>query len=188
MDWGKRAHFYTQHGYDMFILDYRMFGKSRGEIVESEIVDDCLHVYDWLADRYGEEKISVIGQSLGTGFATQVSAQRSPKQLILEAPYFSLLEQSYLEKPFIPKFLIRSILKYPIRTDQYISKVECPIYFIHGTADKLCPFNASERLHAMVKEGVETKIYPLEGWGHKHFPKNAHYHEVLAEIFGDELD
>ena len=56
--WGEIADFYTQNNYDIFILDYRGFGKSEGRIEnEDQFLNDVQLVYDSLTTQYQEENI-----------------------------------------------------------------------------------------------------------------------------------
>ena len=88
--WGKIAKIYTKHGYDIFILDYRSFGKSDGEIEnEEQLNKDVSVVYKKLSSRYPENKIIITGYSIGSVLATILASQNKPKALILQAPYYS---------------------------------------------------------------------------------------------------
>ncbi|EMI15771.1 lipase/esterase [Rhodopirellula maiorica SM1] len=52
----------------------------------------------------------------------------------------------------------------------YVSENDPPFLIIHGTDDRVVPFNQSERLHeALSKVGVETMLVPVQGGGHGRF-------------------
>ena len=51
---------------------------------------DALLSYDFLKQKFPENKIVVYGRSLGTTFATKVASENNPKQLILESPFYNL--------------------------------------------------------------------------------------------------
>ena len=86
--WGKIAKVYTSQGYDIFILDYRSFGKSEGEIEnEEQLTEDISIVYKSISKRYSEDKIIIAGYSIGSGFATKLALENKAKALILQAPY-----------------------------------------------------------------------------------------------------
>ncbi|MFV0330792.1 MAG: alpha/beta fold hydrolase [Dysgonomonas sp.] len=55
--WGSLAPLYTNDlGYDLFILDYRGFGKSEGQIEsETQLFEDVQAAYNSIKERYSEE-------------------------------------------------------------------------------------------------------------------------------------
>ena len=72
--WGYTASLYTKLGYDIFYFDYRGFGKSEGAIKSLEqLYGDVQTVYDEIKAKYGEDKITLIGFSLGTGLAAYLA-------------------------------------------------------------------------------------------------------------------
>ena len=93
--YGKYAGFYTDLGYDIFMTDYRGYGKSEGSISsENQLHQDNQMLYDELKKTYSEDKIIIVGYSLGTSFATKLASENSPKFLILQAPLYSGEEQA----------------------------------------------------------------------------------------------
>jgi uncharacterized protein len=70
--WGDAASTYTDLNYDVFMLDYRGYGKSEGMIRgEEEIFQDVQVVYEKVKQKYAENKIIVLGYSVGTGSGFQ---------------------------------------------------------------------------------------------------------------------
>src|SRR5690606_6024547 len=54
--WGGVAPTFTNLGYDIFIPDYRGYGKSEGAVAgESQLYDDMQRVYDHIKIDYTEE-------------------------------------------------------------------------------------------------------------------------------------
>jgi alpha-beta hydrolase superfamily lysophospholipase len=87
--WGDLADVYTDLGYDLFILDYRGYGKSEGKIhSQKQFFDDVQTAYDFVRKNkeYKEENIIIVGYSVGTASAAMLSSQNNPKALILQAP------------------------------------------------------------------------------------------------------
>ena len=85
--WGNIGGIYTNLGYDIFILDYRSFGKSEGEIEnEEQLNKDISIAYKTLCSRYPENKIIITGYSIGSGMATILASENKPKALILQSP------------------------------------------------------------------------------------------------------
>jgi len=88
--WGKFAVDFTLHGWDVIMMDYRGFGKSKGKRTEQAMKDDVLQIYDKIKQKVDEKYIIVYGRSLGTGLATKVASMNNPRMLILACPYFSI--------------------------------------------------------------------------------------------------
>jgi fermentation-respiration switch protein FrsA (DUF1100 family) len=175
--WGKFAKDFVGKGFDFFILDYRGFGKSTGKRSEEILYSDLQQVYKWLAGEYGEEKIVLYGRSLGSGLATRIASWNRPRLLILDSPYYSFLHQVSRYGFILP---LKWLLRYPIRTDRFIKKVQCPIHIIHGRRDRLIPYYQSEMLKALVPEKVT--LHTIEGAGHNNLPSYPLYHDLLYDI------
>lgn len=146
--WGNVAMTYTQRGYDVWLMDYRGYGKSTGEILsEQHFFDDAQLVYDFITTKYTEEQITVLGYSIGTGTAAMLAANNTPKQLILQAPYYSLVDMMQQQYPIVPTFL----LNYRFETGKFIQEVEAPIIVFHGTADRVIYYGSSLKLQEHFK-------------------------------------
>jgi len=163
------------------MVDYRGFGKSRGRRTESILYNDAQHVYKWLTTQYDEDKIIIYGRSMGSGIATRIASWNDPKMLILDSPYYSFLQQVRRYGWFLP---IKWLLRYQIRTDQFIKKVSCPVFILHGKKDRLIPFRQSESL--LQEEPKQVHIYPIEEGGHNNLPSFEEYHDYLYDILNDE--
>lgn len=121
--WGHVAKTYTDLNYDVFMLDYRGYGKSEGSIEgQKQFFQDIQTVYDEMKNRYTEDKIIVLGYSIGTGLAAKVASENGPRLLILQAPYYSLTDMMRHSYPIIPTF----ILKYKFETGDYIKNCKMP--------------------------------------------------------------
>jgi pimeloyl-ACP methyl ester carboxylesterase len=133
-------------GYDIFMPDYRGFGKSDGEIEsEAQLCADAQQAYDFLKKQYPEDRIVVAGYSIGTGMASYLAAHNRPQQLLLLAPYTSVVDLKNGMAPFLPDFL----LKYPLRNIANLRQVTAPVTLFHGTFDEVIPFESSEKLQAL---------------------------------------
>ena len=164
-------------GYDVILFDYRGYGKSTGSITnEADLHRDAQAVYDYVRQSYDEDQIIIYGHSLGSGFAVPLAATHSPRMLILESPYVSMEDLTAKRMPYIPLFL----LKYPLRSDQWIGKVRCPIYLFHGSNDGLIPYNSSERLQAY--SSAPTQLIRIDGGGHANLVSFAVYRTALDRI------
>lgn len=155
--WGEVAESFTARGYDLFIYDYRGYGKSSGIIrSEQQLIDDAEKAYAFVSQHYAARDIVIYGRSLGTGIAAQIALRHTPKLLILETPYVSLKELTGRFYPYIPAFL----LQYPMRTDLVLPQIKSPVYLIHGTADEVVPYDSSEKLLPLIQSQKELVTIP----------------------------
>lgn len=169
------------NGYDIFMPDYRGYGKSDGKIVsEEKLHQDAQKVYDFLKQYYAENQIIIIGYSLGTGMATRLAANNAPQQLVLVAPYLSMVDLKNRWTPFLPDFLI----KYPLRSNLWIPKIKTPITIFHGTKDEVIPYDSSEKIKVL--NSALISLIPLEGVGHRGALFNDLFRRRLGEIIQAE--
>lgn len=175
--WGKYARDFFRYGYDVVLVDYRGFGKSTGKRSEDDMLKDMQFVYHSLASGMSESHIIVYGRSLGSGFACKVASDNSPRFLILDAPYFSFVK---LVKRFLPIMPARWVLRYHLRTDQWIMKVRCHTYILHGTKDWLIPVSQSEALQKLNPNRIT--LIRIHGGGHNNLPSFPEYHAFLRDI------
>ncbi len=151
---------YNNMGYDFFVLDYRGFGKSSGEMQsEEQMFADVQLAFDTLRKRY--EHIIVIGYSIGTGPAAWLAANNEIDKLVLQAPYYSLIDMKNQRFSFVPDRL----LKYKFETNKYIPQIEEPIMIVHGTADEVINYSASKRLSKLLKDHDHFLSHEAHGHG-----------------------
>ena len=175
--WANNHKIYTDLGYDFFILDYRGFGKSEGEIEsEKQVNKDIEIVYNELSKRYDSGKIIIIGYSIGTGVATFLASNVKSKGLILQAPFYNFQEFSKTRVSYFPDFL----KKFPFKTNENIVKIKSPIYIFHGNSDKLIPFDNSLKLKKLLKSN--DKLFELKIEDHFGINQNLEFQEKLKLI------
>lgn len=175
--WGGVASTYTQLGYDVFILDYRGYGKSEGHInSEAQLHKDAQAAYDEVKTPYGEDKIIVLGYSIGSGLAVKLAGNNRPRQLILLAPYHNLKALVSKIVPFVPSFL----LKYPLESDKNIRAVKAPIHIFHGDRDEVIPYSCSLALQKELK--AYDQLITLSGQSHNGIDMNSDYIETLQGL------
>ena len=100
----------------------------------------------------------------------------APSLLILETPYVSLQELATRQFPFVPG----ALLKYPLRTDRWISVVTCPVYLLHGTQDEVIPYRSSQRLLPLIKAPHE--LMTIAGGHHNDLATFPDYQAALDRM------
>lgn len=179
--WGKFAKDFVGKGFDFFILDYRGFGKSRGRRTEEILYSDLQQVYKWLEAEYQEQRIVLYGRSLGSGLAARIASWNHPQMLILDCPYYSFL---YHIKRYAFILPVYWILRYHIRTDHFIRKVQCPVAIMHGSRDRLIPYRQSKMLLQLAPDRI--RLFPIIGAGHNNLPEFPQYHELLYNLLNQD--
>lgn len=175
--WGQIAPVYTNLGYDIFILDYRGFGKSQGKVIsEKQFFTDAQLAYDVMKKQYVENQIHIIGYSIGTGTAAYLASKNNPQQLILKAPYYSLVDMTKKRFPFIPAFL----LKYDFETHQYITQTQVPITLFHGDQDEVIYYGSSQKLSTLLKKS--DQFITLEDHPHNGLNYSPVFQKYLKEL------
>lgn len=175
--WGKFAVDFTRHGYDVLMIDYRGFGKSTGSRTQKAIKRDLQVVYNKIKENVAEKYIILYGRSLGSGFATKLASMNNPRLLILDAPYYSLSKVAKRYLPFMP---LSILIKFPMPTYKWLKYVQCPIHIVHGTDDKLIPYNTSVKLSKIKPK--QTTLHTIIGGGHKNLNTFESYHKILSDI------
>ena len=175
--WGKFAKDFLSNGYDFFMMDYRGFGKSHGDLSQTKVFNDAQFLYKWLSRTYPEDKIILYGRSWGSGIAARVSSWNKPGMLILDSPYFSFY---YIIKRYLFFMPLSILLKYQMRTDQYLAGTTCPIHIIHGTKDRLISFVQSEKLKELFPDKIT--LHRIEGGRHNNLPDFPEFFEILYDV------
>lgn len=175
--WGKFAVDFTRHGYDVLMIDYRGFGKSTGSRTQKAIKRDLQVVYNKIKENVDEKYVILYGRSLGSGFATKLASMNNPRLLILDAPYYSLSKVAKRYMPFMP---LSILIKFPMPTYKWLKYVQCPIHIVHGTDDKLIPYNTSVKLSKIKPK--QTTLHTIIGGGHKNLNTFESYHKILSDI------
>ena len=175
--WGTVTEYFVEKNYDVLVMDYRTYGKSIGVLSEEAFYNDAQYCYDYLLKQYSEAEITLYGRSLGTGIASYLSSKNNPKQLILETPYYSILDVA--EHRF-PMFTVKKYLKYRFPTFKYLTKAKCPITIIHGTEDSVVPYSSSKKLLEL--DLMNLDLVTVDGGNHNDLIEFEDYHETIKRI------
>jgi fermentation-respiration switch protein FrsA (DUF1100 family) len=133
-------------GAGLVALSYRGYGGSTGKPTEAGLIADARAAYDYAAARY-PGRIAVWGESLGTGVAIALAAEKPVTHVILDAPYTSTVDVGADHYWFLP---VRLLMMDQFRSDQRIGNVKAPVLILHGDADDIIPIKYGERLLAMM--------------------------------------
>lgn len=155
-----RFRWLTKDGFGLVGLSYRGYGGSTGKPTETGMLLDAATAYDFAVARYPPARIVLWGESLGTGVAVALAAERPIGGLMLDAPFSSAADVGASAYPFIP---VRWFIKDSFRSDQRIRRVKAPLLVLHGDMDGIVPARFGERLFALANEPKQMVRFPLGG-------------------------
>jgi fermentation-respiration switch protein FrsA (DUF1100 family) len=173
----ERIRKYMARGYGVFMMSYRGFSGSSGAPSEAANVGDAKLAYDALVARgVDPAAIIVYGESLGSGVAVQVAAEKRVAGVILDAPYTSMFELAALHYPQLPRWLMRDRYE----TMNTIGKVTAPLLIVHGEEDDVVPVAMGRALFEAANAPKE--IATLPGAGHGDHYLFGSYDKIFAWI------
>jgi len=174
---GHRLELYkllTSMNYHVIAVDYRGYGDSTGEPTEIDVVRDALFTYEFIQKTVPWATVYVWGHSLGTGITSSMARMltekgKPAKGIVLEAPFFSIVEEVELH-PFTwlfwpNKILLKIIegalkhLELQFRSDIHLTKVTSKIMMLHAEDDFVIPIFQADKLYEVVsKKGISQNL------------------------------
>jgi uncharacterized protein len=170
----------TDDGVGLVAVEYRGYGGSTGSPSERGLIADAEAGYAFAAAHYSVPQIVVWGESLGTGVAVALAAEKPVGRLILEAPFTSAAAVAGLRYWFLP---VRLLMKDQFRSDERIGKVTAPLLILHGVRDDIVPFAMGEQLFALANQPKHIVRF-LDG-GHEDLDNNGAFIAVARFLAGD---
>ena len=147
-------------GTGLLALRYRGYGGSTGTPTEDGLIRDARAAYNFASARAPAKRIVLFGESLGTGVAVALAAERAIAGLILDAPFTSAVDVGAAAYPFAP---VRWLMKDTFHSDERIGRVSAPLLVLHGEQDRIVPIRFGERLFALANEPKRMVRFPQGG-------------------------
>ncbi|WP_340198537.1 alpha/beta hydrolase [Ascidiimonas sp. W6] len=175
--WGEQLASAYQR--DVVVMDYRGYGKSRGVRDHKAMLEDTRLFYDYCETLFPEHKIVVFGRSLGGAFASYISRQKDPGLLIIESSFTTLAAVVKNMFQYLP---VATLLKYPFQSEENIKHIRARSYFIHGTEDRIVPYELGQELYALSGSN-HKEFFTIEGGFHNNLREYNTYFKALETIF-----
>jgi hypothetical protein len=174
----ERVRKYLNRGIGVFMLSYRGYSGSTGAPSERNNVADAKLAYNVLiAEGIAAGDIILYGESLGSGIAAQLAAERPVGGIILDAPYTSIVDVAAAAYPIFP---VRWFLFDRYETLRYLPAIDAPLLVIHGEADEVIPVTMGRAVYAAAKGRKEIVTFP--GAGHSDHHLSGSSEEVFRWI------
>jgi len=164
-------------GLDVFIFDYRGYGRSSGKPTEQGTYKDAEAAWRHLVEtrQVNPDQIIVFGRSLGGAVASWLAQTHSPGALILESTFTSLPDIAATLYPYLP---VRWLLRFEYNTAEYLGKVDCPVLIVHSHDDEIMPFGHGRQLFEVA--GEPKRFLEISGTHNEGFiTSGRHYEEGL---------
>ena len=166
-DYDGIAPFYHQIGINLFVADYRGYGKSEGTPTISTMVSDTHSTFESFCgimkrDRY-TGGIYVIGRSLGAYCAIELAACYPSKieGFISESGSASIgRDLSYFNLRHDP-----AVDELQAQHWEKVCSITIPLLVIHGDQDTIVPMERSKELYDAVSS-VDKRFVTIKGAGH----------------------
>jgi hypothetical protein len=157
-DRAERIRRFMAEGWGILMMSYRGYSGSSGTPTELKNVADARIAYGALVvDGIEPQSIILYGESLGSGVAARIAAERPAGGLILDAPYTSVVDVAVRSYPYLP---VRYLIADRYETDLVIRQVKVPLLILHGEQDRVIPVAMGRELAQMANEPKKLVIFP----------------------------
>ncbi len=145
-------------GVQVFIFDYREYGKSGGRISREGTYKDAAAAYRYITQdrKVPADELILFGRSLGTALAVDLAVRLPCRALVLESPFTNSSDMAKLYAPFMFDWRPRV----PYDNIGKIGQVRVPVMVIHGEQDEIIPVDMGRRVFAAAPEPKELYIIP----------------------------
>jgi pimeloyl-ACP methyl ester carboxylesterase len=145
-------------GFGVFYLNNRGYGGSDGSPSEANNVADAIAAYDRLnALGVPAERIVAFGESLGSGQAVRLAAERPVAGVVLEAPLTSTVEVGRSVYFWLPLSLL---IADQYNVERQIGAVKVPLLILHGEDDEVIPVEMGRRNYRAANDPKRIEVIP----------------------------
>ena len=148
-------------GVGVLAVEYPGYGVAAGKPSEQSAYAAAESALLWLRTEQGidRDRVALLGQSLGSGVATEMARRELGARLVLVSPFTSVAQMGRRMLPFLPASLVRD----EFDTESKAKGISMPVLIIHGTEDEVVPFAMGERLASVFPQ---ARMVAVEGGMH----------------------
>jgi uncharacterized protein len=186
-------------GFNLFVFDYRGYGKSAGRPNRSGVYKDSRAALAYLRSRRDIDptKLLALGQSLGGAQAIVVvggGERQGVRAVVADSTFYSyrrIVRDSIARMPLFSFFktpLSLILIGNDLSPADYVARIApIPLLLIHGTADEVVPFHHAELL--LERAGAPKSLWRIEGGNHTEAlsAPDSPYRRRLVEFFDAAL-
>ena len=172
-------------GVQVFIFDYRGYGRSDGSPDEAGLYDDARAAYDYVVSRpdVDRSRLFVLGRSLGGAVGTQLVLDRPCNKLVLESAFTSIQAMAWRVMPLLTPFAY--LMRSRFDTVNKVADVKVPVMVLHGTDDGLVPLSHGRAIYEAAPD--PKRFFAIDGAGHNNitYVAGADYWAALQAFLLD---
>lgn len=171
---------------NVFLFDYRGYGRSGGEPTEEGTYMDAEAAFETVCRRQevDPERIILFGHSLGGAVAIELAVRlgRRVHGLIVESSFASGREVTRFLVPVMPPRMLGNAIPDLYNSQAKVGRVEAPLLITHGEEDSLLPLAMGEALYQAARE--PKFFFPVPGAAHHDVYQagGPAYYEQLASF------
>ncbi|MBI4212849.1 MAG: alpha/beta hydrolase [Chloroflexi bacterium] len=143
--------FHDKLGVNIFIFDYRGYGRSGGTPSEEGLYRDAEAALEVLRNRRDVDMGALLyfGRSLGAAVAIELATHHPPSGLVVEGAFGSVPAMARHAYPFLP---VGPLLRTRYDSLRKIQTLEVPLLVIHAERDEVVPLEMGRRLFEAARE------------------------------------
>ena len=182
----------VKEGYEVFIFDYRAYGKSEGEAEVEGSIEDTISALNFVEKRY-KKKFFVCGQSLGGTLLLNALKNRNNKNIkavIIDSTFtgFSDIANDKMDKVFFTwpfQWIPYLSISGKFDAKDLVGDIKLPILFIHGSQDTVINPNNSWQLFELSK--MPKEFWIVKNTEHIDGFKNLHVEKDFLEFLKKDM-
>ncbi|MDZ7658405.1 alpha/beta hydrolase [Fodinibius sp.] len=172
-------------GLNVFIFDYRGYGKSEGKPSEQGTYKDARAAWNYLVAEkdIDNDQIVIMGRSLGGAVGSWLAVQKQPAATILESTFTSAADLGADLYSWLP---VRSIIRYDYNTLENVKQIRSPLFMAHSREDEIVPYEHGEKLFEVANE-PKTFVELRGSHGSGFWETGEKYRTALQEFLNDNI-
>ncbi|MBC7979118.1 MAG: alpha/beta hydrolase [Armatimonadetes bacterium] len=156
----------VEAGYQVFMYDYRGFGRSKGELDRKGMVEDVKGAFDYVLSRkdVNPKKLVSYGHSLGGAKSVTALAEKNPsglRAIVIDGTFASYQAMARIVGGQFGADLITD----EFSPKDFIGKIsKTPLLVVHGDQDEVVPLSQGKELFTLAS-GPKT-MFEVKGGHH----------------------